>query len=284
MKNLNRNSWEGFSFLHIEKTAGITLHKILHQSVLGYISPSPRYAELKTSDLAKIQKLYPFHIKGFGSHRINLHNDYAKLYNNNLFSFTFLRDPVKRYMSQCNYQSNQLGINWTIDKLITYSYFDNFQAFKLCGKREYKYAKQVLTENLDFVGLVEQFDVSLLILKQYLDLQNINYVRSNLTDLKKVNFRFEDQSPEIKKRIIYNNQVDIDLYSFVKEELFPVHLEKFDSIKNDLKSFQSDNDKYVFKKTSMAKRKISNIYLKFFVQLLLQKKASDKINLERPNV
>ena len=72
---------------------------------------------LSSSELKRIIKLYPF-LSGIGGHTTRTYANYEDVVDKNIKYFTFLRDPIARYMSHFNHQVNKKGIDWTIESFI----------------------------------------------------------------------------------------------------------------------------------------------------------------------
>src|SRR4051812_4528507 len=103
-------------FIHIEKCGGITLHNLLHANFKGYISPHPGFQEhLSKEELKWLKRLYPGKVTGIGGHRAGAFQHYEDVIKQPLFYFTFLRDPIKRYLSHLNWQKMIMSKDWTFD-------------------------------------------------------------------------------------------------------------------------------------------------------------------------
>ena len=166
-------------FVHIEKAAGITLHNMLHRDYFGYISPSPEYDEFILPDkLKKIIKYYPSKIHGFGGHRIGSFMNYEKMLDSKIFYFTFVRNPIDRYISHLNWQKFIMKKEWNVEEFINESYFSNFQCYRFGGKRTFEDVKSSI-DKFDFIGVFEKFDKSILMLSEQLKGFNPEYSISN---------------------------------------------------------------------------------------------------------
>ena len=159
-----------FFFLHIPKTAGSSLHKLIEQSAGPYLHLQ-RPHELHWSPYAIWRKF-----QGCGGHI-----RWADAQRNGFldaFAFTFLRDPVERILSQYSYSQDEshgdlteavLARNFELKQLLRYSMgrlgpFWNAQTFMLSGLDSTDATPEAHLESalknleaLDFVGTLETF-------------------------------------------------------------------------------------------------------------------------------
>lgn len=255
-------------FVHIEKNGGITLHRILHNSYRGYVTPRPNYGlKFSSYDLKKLQSCYPIGITGIGGHRIVP----AENYNNDQFLFTFLRNPVDRYMSHLNYQISRMEIEWNIEQFIEDPYFSNFQCYRISGTRDLNKSIDVINDRFSFVGLMEEYDRSLIILSNMLKdpLLRRNYEKRNVSGLMDKSYNFQTLDKKYRSKIIENNKADLALYEHVKNNIFT----NYDKIGFDSRKILPNN--YIKEKMLDLKRKVSTFYIGRIIQptILRQRKT-----------
>lgn len=258
-------------FQHIEKNGGITLHNILHNSFLGYISPRPNYGKYFTlCDLNKLQKVYPFKITGIGGHRINA----SESYHSDQFLFTFLRNPVDRYLSHLNYQINKMGINWNIEKFLENPNFNNFQTYRVSNTRDLDKAINIINKRFSFIGLMEEYDSSLIYLGKFLEtpIFRKNYIKRNVSKTQDRIYIFNNLEDKIKDRIIENNKIDIALYDYVKKNIYSKYKVKYENLNFKDETIESS---IIESKLSYLKRKLSTFYIGRFVQPYILKQEKE---------
>lgn len=241
------------NFVHIPKTGGQTLHKIIMRKFtpqeIYYFEHFFNYKKyidefINTSKKDNKFKYIKGHV-GFG-----LHNKLDR----NFTYVTILRNPVKRTISHYNYILNHLRNtnkykkikNKTIYEYVSDYNLNNIQTRFLAsndgfpimkedkeyiGIKELKRAKNNLKENFDFVGILEKFNKGLLLLKEVLNLKDIQYVKWNKTKNKT---QKKSVSRSINQFIKEKNQIDFKLYGFACK-LFE------ERIKEDIDNFE---DKY----------------------------------------
>ncbi len=256
--------------MHIEKAGGITLHALLHKLFLGYISPSPAFGEHFTADdLAGIKRLWPFPLSGLGGHRMGAWLGYEEVVQKPLFYFTFMRDPLKRYLSHLNWQMHIKKNFSHPEDFVSENYFDDFQCYRIAGERDEKKARKMLEERFAFTGLLEKYDRSLLLWRHALGMPqlDVRYQRENVKDYGSRTIRREDLTDRLWKKIERKNARDLALYEWVCEDLFPRQERAYGAnLEKDLAAFRQMNAGYTFPLYSRWKRKASNGLLGRLVQ------------------
>lgn len=263
-----------FFFLHIPKTAGTTLNRIFsakysEKEICSVYSreENDSFAALVSDDLEQI-KLVQGHI---------FVHDFDSFFTGPFGkkTFTFLRDPVSRVVSEYNFL-----LNWPKSQLYAYlndseiSLTDyvtsmspelvyrgkNQMTRSLCGDGDsspeamLERAKHNLQRML-FFGITEKFDESLLILKDLMDLENIFYERSNV---RKKKSKVTEQELVVIREY---NELDIKLYSFARE-LFK---QRVDDLGDDFKQV-------------VSRFKIMNDSYQRIAKLLMQKEADNNVD------
>ncbi len=225
------------AFVHIGKTAGSTMKFVLrnsfglrHCDVLPTV-PRGIFSEV---DLHFARKIYPG-LRSIAGHSL-IHPSAHLSENINLF--TFVRDPVMRCASL--YQRKMLTRRRGEEKVpfeefIQNEWHRNRQTKYIAGAPDLEKAKEELEKHFFFVGLTERFDESLRIFKQLCPYP--------------VDIRFglpRNPSPDntIKKHLLENsrshdlikeaNDVDLQLYDYVRDVLYPNQLKKVNLAKGGI--------------------------------------------------
>lgn len=223
------------AFAHIDKTAGTTIFHILRQSFgAGHCDvrlPSRRNAPGRSpvytvQDLRRIQRWH-WNLRSIAGHAIAPYSDLALV--PQLFLFTFLRDPVERCISDYLYSITHWGRTWSWNEWLDQSpRARNWQTYCLSQGQDAQRAIEIVENRVKFVGLVERFDESLLLLRQahpcaewdlFYRPQNIG--RSNpLRDQLRADRRVWAELEEA-------NQADRQLYRHACEILFPKQVAQY---------------------------------------------------------
>lgn len=213
-------------YLHIEKAAGSTLHNIFLKNIFGYHVFLPYLYDgsrdnqnifLTKNELARIKKMYPI-LKGIGGHSIRSYANYEDVVSNVAY-ITFLRDPIKRFLSHYFYQKEVMSIDWTLDNFIASGHFNNFMCRKICGEPCSNTAINEIKSKYSYVGITETFDLCLVELKSklrelgYIGTFNINYLTKNARS-KRHNSN-EIISSSSVKAVKESNIEDVKLFEYV---------------------------------------------------------------------
>jgi hypothetical protein len=254
-------------FLHIPKTAGTTIHQIIdrHYSIDQIFWVNATQVNESIHEFKNLQeekrrnfKLIKGHM-GFGLH---------KFVPQPCTYFTLLRDPVKRIISHYYYvlrnpnhylhqivTQKQMDLKAFVSSGISLE-LDNGQTRLIAASNgnedesiEFGYAtpelletaKQHLINYFSVVGVMEEFDLTLLLLQKKLGWKNILYSRKNTgkNQNKKSNI-----STDILSVIKQHNALDIELYQFAKQLLKQQIEEHSATFEQELQAFQAMNQSY----------------------------------------
>lgn len=240
-------------FCHMMKCAGTTLSHIFRNNYgFDYVEVYPIYRRKDNYGLglSNIDDIKFFlnknnKIKCIRGHSLRTYSDIDRFLSNVQY-ITFLRNPISRYISHYFYGKNHEFdsrniINWIYEG--KHGPIRNYQTKFIAGEENLEKAKDVLKNKYSFIGLVEEFDTSLLLMKKLLNLNNldIRYKKKNVGFYKKKDF----QNNELLKKIVDENRLDISLYNFVVKKIFERQVQQYNgNIKKDLKEFQIDNNNY----------------------------------------
>ena len=229
-------------FFHIPKTGGQSLHNLIsreyrNRSILnthcGLLTPS--VWQNFTRPLESYPRLLrPRYDVVIGHMKFGLH----ELLGGPSRYITFLRDPVKRFVSYflmlqrmgivpMNLKLDPSRPDWNLRHHESIPReLDNGQTralanadwdlpFGLCNEEHLKAAKANLDHYFEFVGLTEHFDLSLMLLKRITGWRWHFYARKNVSP----NVRSNRPSPDILEEISRLNSFDRQLYFYAKERL-----------------------------------------------------------------
>lgn len=236
------------AFAHIPKTAGITVNKLLRRSfglhhcdVEVWTRRDYVGVYYSAQDHRKTLRLYQ-KLRSIAGHQIKPHSD-LKTHFPGVRYFTFLRDPITRTASHYQYTVQRMGEEAPFEKWITRDEFHNMQTKHIAGCDDLGLAIKILNEECFFVGLIENFDESLVMLQKKVDDDrfDIRYVRENVAP-----------SSAIKKGLLGDpatrglleevNQTDQQLYDYVRRELYPKQKDEIgETLASEVESFRSSN-------------------------------------------
>lgn len=264
MKNLSRNNLEvSVIFLHIPKTAGTTLHTILERQYEAHtiftIDNDKKYIDdfkqLSESQKEKIRLLK-------GHMYFGLHESFPQPST----YITVMRDPVERVISHYYYvlcdshnhlHQEVISQNISLKDFVSRGMcrnLDNGQtrhlstigadvAYGKCSTEMLESAKKNIQEHFAVVGLSERFDETLVLMQKRFQWQVPVYSKQNVN---KNRLFKKDISQDTLKVLKSYNQLDIELYQYVKE-IFEeqINQQKY-SFKTDLKKISLSNRVYQF--------------------------------------
>lgn len=211
-------------FLHIPKTGGTTFRFILENSlgVFNCHSHQTRKETFSQADFNFARKVFPI-LKSIAGHNLV---DPLSLSFPDPFYITFIREPVARVIS--HYQDTVLRGNNQMsfeENLRTGDHLQNLMVKLMAGGPDLDKAKRFL-EKCGALGLTEQFDLSLHTIERLcpckLDLHYRRKIvaRDNTT---KDSLRRDSRLLEMAREY---NRLDLELYSFAVNEIFPRLCEK----------------------------------------------------------
>ena len=262
-------------FIHIEKCAGTTMHHILHQNFLNYFALSPDridYPDMSAQQLNKFIDACKVKVKGIGGHMVVPYMDYKQIISSPIFYFTFFRDPNKRYISYLNHRINRMNFDWSLEEYLEKSQFFNFQTKKIAGEENLQKAIDIIESKVDFVGFMDKFDESLLLLKNQMGLEkfDINYEKSNVLIVKKIKHDFNQLSDGQKSQVIERNSIDRQLYDYVKQNIYPKYIASYKGdLQKDLTDHLHKNEAHRFSKLRLNIDKAKNYTIR---KLIFRKK------------
>jgi hypothetical protein len=250
---------EALIFLHIPKTGGSTLSKILehHYSRAQTVTlDGPKIARFKTLPAAERgrYRLIQGHLH-FGVHRFIPR---ASTY------ITFLRRPVERVLSFYHYArstpdhylypllaTERLDLKTLLARELTLE-LCNEQTRLLAGdgwedpqrvvtRAALERAQANFRSHFRIVGLLEEFDASLLLLRRAFDWQLPFYVKENVTKGKPDNTSLD---VETRKLVEDANGLDLELYEYARNLFDEQCRAAGDSFATDLCHFRRLNRTY----------------------------------------
>jgi hypothetical protein len=220
-------------FIHIPKTAGTTLHGLIWRHYPPETVYTVDWVAHSLNDLATLDagrksqiRIVTGHID-FGVHDL-LPGSYTY--------FTILREPIDLVISYYYYicrafdhphhrLATQPGMTLEkfMDSKIDSSLY-NIQTRMLAGKHAVlppgecssellDTAKRNLRDHFSVVGLTEEFDQTLLLLRREFHWRNLLYAKMNVTHRRPVR---DDLSPSVRAAITAANEFDFELYDYAR--------------------------------------------------------------------
>jgi len=231
-------------FSHIPKTAGTTINLLLRR-YFGYKLIAVEHRARKNQvtyqldDLKIDLKLHP-PCKCITGHTlkpfVNFHDLEKKM-----FWVTFLRKPEKRFISHYIHQKTSGISKFDLDFIEwgrTY-HRSNWMVRMIAGEESLSKAIDILEEKFRFVGLVELFDESMELFTNIFDLDGFNLNYKNKKMVVRNNALKEEiyhNYPKYESYILEQNNLDIELYRYVKDTIWSRQIIEFPLTKNMTKN------------------------------------------------
>lgn len=248
-------------FLHIPKTGGTTLQEIISRNYVPEMVFRFHDSNLQlwkaefeqlSEDARNQRKIFLGHTC-FGIHQfLPPPSTYI----------TLVRDPVERILSHYYYvlstPDHYLHSKIVTDKISIKEYVccgimevDNFQtrlisgvldevAFGQCTVEMLEIAKKNIQQYFSVVGLMKQFDKSLLLLKKKLRWKRVFYVKRNVTSYRCPK---DSLAKDILQAIERSNQIDIALYTYAQKQ-FEILVQQYPYFEEEVKRFKLLNKIY----------------------------------------
>jgi hypothetical protein len=236
-------------FIHINKTAGSTVRYILRSTFgVNHCEVEPWHAPwldppFSAHDLQRLRKLYP-HLESIAGHRITGYVDLQE--NGTEFKyFSFMRDPLKTCASRFQYNIQyRKKKNLVFEEWIQKEWPRNRQTKMFAGAADVNKAIQIIKDKNIFIGLTERFDESMILLKA-LKAKNLNISYQPVNVARKNSIAENLLSNEKTRQLLIEaNQADLELYDFVKKELYPGFQRSYGpKLELDVSNYQNNRDK-----------------------------------------
>lgn len=246
----------------------MSLHHALKYAIPGYEILRPWWYwsnepgnYFNRDELRLFRQMHPF-LRGVGGHTTRSYANYESVVSEPVFYFTFLRDPIKRYLSHLNHQINKMGIDWSVRNFVEEPRFNNLMTRRIAGVDNVDLAKSILRDKFGMVGIFESYDESLLILSDLLfeapTVLHYEHINDSQGESK---FGLPDLSQELRDVVFKNNELDSELYVYAKDQLFARLKDTYSGdLQADLAVFKAKNTKYTYNAFKRYSLRIIRIY------------------------
>jgi len=240
-------------YVHIPKTAGSTMRSLFKRNFgrrfFGFYTD--RRGEFLTDEelIHLVRQSYPAK-EVISGHDIRPLQE-KSVQGIDLRYVTFIRHPFSRAISLYYFEKkHSVGSHISQKSFKEYvrhrpdhdKAISNWQAFNISSKGTFEHAKELLDDFL-MVGLVEMFDLSLILLQEFLGGDYFKYIGHTIQNVSKSKQYFISNLPEnIQEELTYLNQEDLKLYEYARKRL-----------EDDLKKISNVEDK--LRRLQEAKRK-----------------------------
>ncbi len=214
-------------FPHIEKTAGTTIKWVL-RNTFGIRHCDTMRSKTRIFDEKEFKRalqIFPFGLHSFAGHNLKAPTRFIN--GSDIFFFTVLRDPVQR--SASFYQDNCLRgkMDISLEKWIQNPYRQNMQVKQIAGEENLDKAIDIIHKHYKLIGLTEELSLTLQLFKIMAPYPiNINYRKKIVARDNQIKKRILE-NPEYMRILEEYNNLDIQLFDYIRKELFPHYLKTY---------------------------------------------------------
>ncbi|MDQ3047170.1 MAG: sulfotransferase family protein [Bacteroidota bacterium] len=268
---------ETLIFLHIPKTAGTTVHHILHAQYKGknmFSTENPgQISNYKI--LSEEQKKQLSIIKGHFPYGIHYEHPLPAAY------FTFLRDPIKRSISAFNYlyehkahffHAEIMRNQYTLKQMLKDGHmkiFDNCQVRYLADALDLEYgavdesvyqrALHNLENGIRVTGICERFDESIVLIRDEFGWNEPFYIMENVSISTHRKNEFDEETMGLLHQF---NKYDLLLYEYATKRFEDTISSKGPQFQAEVNTFKRKNSlqtpfRKLFRKLWMMLQKLS---------------------------
>jgi len=242
---------------HIPKNAGTTVVDLLRRNYgIAHLDAIPRMnaglLQYTSKELLKDLRHVPF-IRSISGHCLYPWENYGEVQSRMVW-FTFLRDPVQRFLSEYEFQVVRYGLSGNFWEWKRKYRRDNLQVVYLAGEPDLEAAKQVLETKISAFGLVERFFESLLIIRERLGVTHINLACTRARNVSRGNFKktIIDDYDKYKEAIQECNHLDILLYDYAVNILWKKQILQYS------RDLQQDHHNLISKNSRITLKEVIN--------------------------
>ena len=234
------------AFVHIPKTAGITVNRILRNSFgikhLDVQAWSSFTATVTASDIRRLNRIYPSPSSVAG-HHVTVYSDLESVFPDIRY-FTFLREPLARSASFYQFAVQTKGYRKSFEEFAERENQRDGQVKRIAGVSDVGRAIELLERQFEFVGLTERFDESMVMMRRVFSEArlDVRYRSANVASDNSIKNELLE-NPDKVAILESINEEDLKLYRHVTEVLFPRYQETYGpDLAGDVRRFQSENE------------------------------------------
>jgi hypothetical protein len=246
-------------FIHVEKAAGTTFSDLMLRCLPRYwvMRPQPgKYGfRYDARSLRKLRSILRF--EHLGGHALAAYENYESVLANPLY-VSFLRDPIKRYLSHANWIAGSGTGSAKLSDFLSKPRMRNIQCFRICGKREFAPARELIEQKDYFLGISEHFDESVFMLQLLLGLDLIRIERSNVTIDENRRFALPQLDNSARQQLVAANREDLKLYDWVVGEWYPAQKQRIGYTDEDFQQYANATAIKKLDREFYVKKKIKN--------------------------
>ena len=219
-------------FSHVPKTAGLTMTYLLRRH-FGSAHLDAMYRRGTTAyrprDFAIDRTLYP-KVRSIAGHSLKPFVDFGDM-EHRMWWYTIVREPISRFISHYQHEVEKGGKSLDFITWMKVFRRSNWQVRMLANEENLEAAKQIVLRKLRFIGLQEQFNASLLMLRERAGITtlNVRYHEMRNTSSGEVRQLIENDFKRYRNDVIRHNELDLQLYEWIVKDVWPRQVEDYGS-------------------------------------------------------
>jgi len=265
------------AFAHIPKTAGTTLVSILRRSYgTRHFDRPGFYRPLTAEDLTQIRKIYR-NLASLAGHTIQPHSDLHTQHP--IRYYTFFRDPEKRLISEFKFHVRRSAYDGKVHNNLIKTWNTwlpnrrNYQCKYISNEESAEKTIEVIQDRISFIGLLERFDESLILLKKWANdpRLNIHYKTLNKGDggsehgrvtqtlIQEIDLFCKQlaNDPSLNAQLTEAVSEDQKLYDYICSVLYPKQCSEYgQTLAQDTDQFKKENQQIETKATETTGSKL----------------------------
>jgi hypothetical protein len=210
--------------VHIMKTAGQTIRGILRQSFTGQHCDLIAGGPATEKDVRWARRFYP-QLKSIAGHCVLPHGNLEEA-GSDLRYFTFLRDPVQRCASHYQFSMERRPDRIPFETWLLRN--TNYTTRVLTKTDNAQQAIEILEKKIGFVGFVERFNESLVLMERWCDDPefNIRYQSVNIAPDNRIKNEILNDARSVAM-ILECHQADQVVVRYAREVIYPRQVKAF---------------------------------------------------------
>lgn len=223
------------AFIHIQKTAGQTMRAILRKNFGSQHCDTLVNDNIHPRDWRWVKLCYP-NLQSLAGHGVKITPQFEAQFPQARY-FTTVRDPFSRCLSGYQYHCERANQVKEFGEWLALN--SNRMCSIICGEENAEHAIELMETKIDFVGMMERFDESLILWKKWTGIADLDLSYQSTNKAKSNQIKNQIlETPGYRELIQECHTEDQKLYDYIQNEIYPRQMTSYgDSLENDLREF-----------------------------------------------
>lgn len=261
-------------FTHVLKAGGTSVEAALRRALgVRHMAVDPPTGWIYTlADFRRDRRLNPF-ARSYASHWLRPFVDFGD-FTPRIVWHTMLREPVDRYRSHRQHHVERLGVRSSFEEWSSDPILRNWQVRQIAGEDDVDAAIQILEERYRFVGLLERFAESIVLMRDRLAVPALSLEPDPVHNAARSNRVKEQVDAEMERHaqtVQDLNAGDLRLYRHVQDHLYARQVDEYGAAR-----LEADVKRAKQRRDSLAALLRSNSHLLFrrFCHIPIQRRRA----------